>query len=401
MSITRRHLLGSAVALAATAPRVTFAADDDPLGVRRDFPIVWEGTYLNSASVAPSPAPVVAAGRRFIDSGGVSPKGLDEMLATTNRVRRQFASMIGSSPAEVAFVSSTSEGENLVANALDLGRGDNVVVDELHFLTSFVLYKHLERSRGIELRIVKHRDGAVAPADFEPAVDRRTRLVSVAWLSNQNGFRHRLRPLADLAHASGACLYADAIQAIGMFPVDVASEGVDFFTCGTYKWLLSGFGTALFYVRANLLDRIRSDRIGHMQVEKDLGNYDYRLYADARKFEAGTLAFGTIYQLGAALAYLERVGLDRIEAHGVGLADRLRRGLVEQKHRVLTPAGTRTSIVAFANPLPRDEAAAFIGDAGLTVGFRVGGTQIRVSPALFNTAADIDRLLGVTARLRS
>ena len=101
------------------------------------------------------------------------------------------------------------------------------VVDELHYNTTFVLYRHLERTEGVELRIVKARDGGVAAADFAPLVDRRTRLVSVAWVSHQNGFRHDMPPLAELAHRHGAWLYADAVQAVGMFPIDVKQSGVD------------------------------------------------------------------------------------------------------------------------------------------------------------------------------
>jgi Selenocysteine lyase len=82
--------------------------------------------------------------------------------------------------------------------------------------------------------------------DIEPLVDRRTRLVSVAWVSHQNGFRHDMRPLADLAHRVGAVFYTDAIQAVGMFPIDVKAAGVDALCCGTYKWILGSFGVAPF-----------------------------------------------------------------------------------------------------------------------------------------------------------
>src|SRR5690606_20086256 len=100
-----------------------------------------------------------------------------------------------------------------VARGLDLEAGQNVVIDELHYNTTFVLYRELERTRGIELRIVKARDGSVDAEDFARHVDRRTRLVSVAWVSHQNGFRHDMAPLAELAHAHGAFFYTDAVQA--------------------------------------------------------------------------------------------------------------------------------------------------------------------------------------------
>ncbi len=161
----------------------------------------------------------------------------------------------------------------MVANGIGLAPGDNVVIDELHFPTEFVLYRALEKSRGIELRIARHRHGVVDASDFEPHVDRRTRLVSVAWVSHLNGFRHDMRPIADLAHAHGALFYADAIQAVGMFPVDVRAAGVDFLCCGTYKWLLAGFGVAPFFIRRELIDRIRPDRFGWGDIARELPDY--------------------------------------------------------------------------------------------------------------------------------
>ena len=142
--------------------------------------------------------------------------------------------------------------------------GDNVVVDDLHYTTEFVLYRALEASRGIELRIVKNRDGAVTASDFEPHIDKRTRIVSVAWVSNLNGFRHDMRPIADLAHAHGALFYADAVQAAGMIDLDVRAAGVDALCCGSYKWLMAEFGVAPFFVSRDVIDRIQSDRIGRI-----------------------------------------------------------------------------------------------------------------------------------------
>lgn len=399
MQIDRRAFL-SATSVALVASRVRAADSSDPLGVRRDFPVTAEeGIYLNSAYITPCPLPVVEAGRAFIEAKARRPISLDDMLAKTDEVRKQFARRVGASPEEIGFLSSTSEGENLVARSLELKPGDNVVLDDLHYTTSFALYRHLSETRGIELRIVARREGAAHPADFEPLVDRKTRLVSVAWVSHQNGFRHDVKSLAELAHARGAYLYTDAIQAVGMLPIDLARESVDFLTTGTYKWLLGGYGVAPFFVRATLLDRVQIDRHGHLHVEKDLGGYSYQIYRSAKKFEYATLAFEPIYQLGAALSYLEQVGINRIESHTVALAERLSQGLTGRGLRVLTPPGNRSAILAFQNPKPQEEAARLLGEAGVQVSFREKGAQIRVAAALFNNEAEIDRFLGVAERL--
>ena len=235
--------------------------DDDPLGVRRDFPAADEVTYLNTAYIGLIPRPVLEAGRAWLDRR-VSPFDVGEMLAKADEARRAVAELINASADEIGLLFSTTEGENVVADALELRRGDNVVIDELAYASASVIRKRLEDTRGIEMRVVRRREGGTRVDDFAQLVDGRTRLISVAWVSNLSGFRHDMRGLADLAHAHGAYVYADAIQAIGMGPIDVKSAGVDFLCFGGYKWLMAGFGVAPFYVRHELLDRVRADRVG-------------------------------------------------------------------------------------------------------------------------------------------
>ena len=401
MDLNRRTFLELASGAAAVLPFAgQRAAGDpgDPLGVRHDFPAAREGLYLNSAYIAPIPLPVADAARAFAERKSSKPIRLDEMLQQTNDVRAQFARLIGADPDEVGFLFATSEGENIVASALDLKPSDNVVIDELHYETSFVLYRHLEESRGIALRIVPHHDGRVAADDFASAVDGRTRLVSVAWVSHQNGLRHDMRPIADVAHAHGALFYADAVQALGMFPVDVRAAGVDCLTSGTYKWLLGGFGVAPFFVRRELLERIRTDRMGALHVEKQLDDHRFQIYRTAKKFEYATLPFAEIYQLGAALTYLDKVGVDRIERHTVALAAELREGLVQLGFRLFTPAGNQSSIVTVHLDRNQSRAREVLDGAGVQVSFREGGSLVRVSPALFNTREEIQQFLGLAKK---
>ena len=372
----------------------------DPLGVREDFPVTAESIYLDSAYITPPPGLVVEAGARFLKSKARKPISLGEMLARTNEVRDKFVRLVSVSSDEIGFLYATTEGENIVARQIGLERGDNVVVDELHYSTSYILYKHLEETLGIELRIARQRGGAVPNSEFKRLVDARTRLISVAWVSHQNGFRHDMKGLGELAHAHGAYLYTDAVQAVGMFPTQLGETGIDFLASGTYKWLLAGYGVAPFFVRRELLDRVRPDRVGALQVEEELGDYRYRLYKGARAFEYATLAFDAVYQLGAALDYLARVGVERIGKHTIALAQRLRSALVERGLRVLTPPHNASSIVSFVHGRDPDTVRAIMEENGIKVSFREDGTQIRAGIALFNNAADIDRLLEVTARLR-
>jgi len=392
-SVERDHDSGSKL--------VPIPGGSDPLGVRADFPVVRNRVYLNSAYITPVPNQVVAAGRSFIESKALEPIPLGQMLAKTDEVRERFARLIGAGADEIGFLFATSEGENVVANALDLARGDNVVIDELHYETEFVLYRHLEETRGVDLRIARHRGGVVDRSDLEPLVDRKTRLVSVAWVSHQNGYRHDLRPIADLAHGNGALLYTDAIQAVGMFPIDVRQAGVDFLCSGTYKWLLGGFGVAPFFIRRELLERIRIDRFGALHVERELEGGRFQIYRTAKRYDYATLPFAEIYQLGAGLEYLERVGVDRIEKHTVALADELHAGLAAQGKRMFTPKGAGSSIVTFY--FDRDPAAVkrVFEAARIDVSVREKLKQIRVSPALFNTRDEVGRFLEAATGLAS
>ncbi len=402
MKLSRRQFIGAASTAASlsVAPlRVRAASDDDPLGVRADFPAANEGVYLNSAYIAPVPKSVSDAGCAFIERKATKPISLGDMQAKADEVRRQFAKLVNASPEEIGFLYTTSEGENLVARSLNLKPGDNVVIDELHYHAEFVLYSHLAESQGIDLRIVKHRKGAVDRSDFEPMVDGKTRLVSVAWVSHQNGFRHDMRPLADLAHAHDAFLYTDAIQAAGMFPIDVRAAGVDFLASGTYKWLLGSFGVAPFFVRRELLERIPNDRWGALHVEQELGDNKFKIYQSAKKYEFATSAFGAIYVLGTGLSYLERVGVDRIESHTVALASELWKGLADRKFTMLTPEGNRSSIVAFAHGKDPDAVRKVLDGAKIQVSFREKNEQLRVSPALFNNRGDIATFLSAVDRL--
>jgi len=265
MDLTRREFIGSVSAAAAvkglpgqalsaeegktmsSSSSFSLSSADDPLGVRGDFPIVEENIYLDSAYITPSPTPAVRAAQNFLEAKGRDPVSLGGMLDETNSVRRRFARLIGATEPEIGVLLATSDGENIIARALDLGRGDNVVIDDLHYETTFILYQKLAESRGLEVRIVPSQGGVASAEAFARYVDKNTRLVSVAWISHQNGFRHDLEALAELAHAHGAFLYADAIQGIGMLDLDVKSVGIDFFTAGTYKcWAASGWLPSTF-----------------------------------------------------------------------------------------------------------------------------------------------------------
>ena len=407
MTLSRREFISGVSAAAALSgvsptslsgvpPVVGIAGKDDPLGVRSDFPVVEQSVYLDSAYITPSPLQAVEAAQAFAEAKARDPVSLGGMLQETNLMRQRFATLISASEMEIGVLFATSDGENIVSRALDLKQGDNVVIDDLHYDTTYLLYQQLAEQRGLEVRIVNSEAGG-APVDaFAEHVDRQTRLISVAWVSHQNGFRHDLADLADLAHSNGAYLYADAIQGIGALDVDVRSTGIDFFTAGTYKWLLGGYGVAPFYVREELLERIGTDRFGSLNIAEELGQHRFRVYDDARKYGYATMGFGSVFQLRAALDYLLRVGVPNIEAHTVSLAQQLNTGLVGQGHDVWTPKDNRSPIVTFRHHRDIALVRSTLEEAGIRISFKAEGEELRAGIALFNNSDDIDKLLDVT-----
>jgi len=375
---------------------VDIPSNDDPLGVRPDFPVVEQSVYLDSAYITPSPLQAVEAAQDFAEAKARDPVSLGGMLQETNLMRQRFATLVGASEMEIGVLFATSDGENIVSRALDLKQGDNVVVDDLHYDTTYLLYQQLAEQQGLEVRIVNSESGGAPVEAFAEHVDRQTRLISVAWISHQNGFRHDLAGLADLAHSNGAYLYADAIQGIGALDIDVRSTSVDFFTAGTYKWLLGGYGVAPFYVREGLLERIGTDRFGSLNIAEELGQHRFRVYDDARKYGYATMGFGSVFQLRAALDYLLRVGVPNIEAHTVGLAQQLNTGLVGQGHDVWTPKDNRSPIVTFRHHRDIALVRSTLEEAGIRISFKAEGEELRAGIALFNNSDDIEKLLDVT-----
>jgi selenocysteine lyase/cysteine desulfurase len=406
MDVSRRDFMGLATAAMASGVATpaqgaqSVVVDDIDLW-RRDFPVLQKLTYLNSPYISPAPQTVVDATIAFHQAKASDPISLGSMLDEEQVMRERFAQLVNADTAEIGVLSTTSEGENVVTAALNLQPGDNVVIDQLHYDTTELLYDKFVESKGIELRVVKTVDGAAPVEAFAELVDDRTRIVSVSWVSHQNGYRHDLAALAEIAHAHDAYLYVDAIQGVGALQFDVKASDVDFFAVGGYKWLLGGFGVALFYVREELLDTISMDRVGWRQLASETTPGAYGFHEDARKYGYATPAFGAVYQMRAALDYVLGVGVANIETHVIPLANTLNTELRNLGFDVLTPENNASQIVAFRHGADPEKATSIFENARVRVSFREEGTQIRAGVGLFNNKADVDRLLEVAASLRA
>ena len=373
----------------------------DPLGLRAEFPITESWNYLNCAAIAPLSHAARNAGIAFMDERmyepwpDPAPMGLIRLRQRKDRVRTAFAKLIGAQPGEIGLVESTSAGENIVARALDLKPGDEIVVDALHFESSYLLYRQLEQSHGIVLRVVAHKEGMIDPEDIAAVCGQRTRLVSLSWVSNRNGFRHDVAQIAAIAHANGAYCYVDAIQAVGTFVIDVAAADIDFLACGSYKWLYANFGVSFLYVKNSLLDRIPSDRFGHTHVASATEDLQFTVKSDASKYEYAAIAHTSVAQLEGALSLFERVGIETIERHGLALAQRLWTGLEAAGCDMFTPPHTQSAIVSIYTHEHTAALEAALKQHKIAALFRENNTSLRLGCAMFNTEAEIDACVDV------
>lgn len=391
LALTSRSLLAGGQA--ATRPAAIF-----PASVRADFPVAARETYLNSAALHPVGTFAARAMQQVIDYRlhGPGEGRADFGNKDQQALKEKYASLIGATADEIAYTSSTSDGENIVVLGLDLpGKKGNVVIDELHFTTSLYMYKELEK-RGVELRIVKHRNWAIDPNDMDKAIDRNTRLVSLALVSNVNGFMHDCKAVSDLAHARGALVFADIIQAVGAVPVDVNALGIDFASAGTYKWIMGERGFGFLYVKKALQGTaLPTTRFGHRQVTNfNRAELTWEPLPGAAMYETGGIAVILAAGASAGIDYVRSLGLDKIRAHARSLTDRLQDELPPLGYLPLTPRGTETPTLAFA---VKDGAATSKAlQAGRVVGTVVGNeNRLRLSVSVFNTHDDIDRALAV------
>jgi selenocysteine lyase/cysteine desulfurase len=407
-AIDRRQFLATAAAMAA-APRVMFGAEKGtsaalepasamPPAVRANFPIASAQTYLDSAAIHPMGnhvARVLEQHVAFRLKGGGEGRS-DFGNEQQADLKRRFAQLINAKPTEIAFIQNTSDGENIIVLGMDLAkRGGNIVLDELHFTSSLYMYKSLE-AKGLELRIVKHRDWTIDARDVERVVDRNTRLVSLALVSNVNGYLHDAKAISDIAHAHGALVFADIVQAVGAVPVDVQAMGIDCASTATYKWLMGERGFGYLYVREDLQDKvIPTTRYGHRQVANfDRVGLTWEPLPGAARYETGTIPNALALCSHESLKYIESLGISNIRAHAKQLTDRLQEQLPAAGYPSLTPKSNQTPIVAFqlrdaADTAKRLKAA---NVAGTII---ASEKRLRLSVSVFNTPEDIDRVVKV------
>jgi len=361
--------------------------------IRKLFPITRNVIFLNHSGMSPLPKPVVQAvqesTKEFSETGTIR-EDLDVP-------KKLFAKLVGATKNEIAFVTNTSTGLNIAAHTLEYPSGSNIVTTDLEFPS--VVYPWLGQRLGAKVRYVKNVNGKILLDDVEKAVDNDTAALVVSHVEYVNGFRHDLRPLAEIAHKHGAYFIVDAIQSAGVIPIDVKRDDVDFLTTSCYKWLLGPPGAGFLYVRRELIEKFEPPFIGWASVKPEVFEtidlwdiWTLRLSETASRFEIGCPSIFSLVGAAAAVQLLLDVGISNIEKRVLTLTFHLMEAVKKLGLRLQTPEEPecRSGIVNFLIDEPEKHVKR-LNEKGIIVSARAHG--IRVSPHFYNSEEEIDQLI--------
>lgn len=394
--------------------------------VRGDFPILTRAmrgkplVFLDSAASAQKPRQVIDTVRDVYEREYANVhRGLYEISeAVTARyegVRETIRRYINAAHThEIIFTRNATESINLVAASYGrtfLAEGDEVVISELEHHSNIVPWQMLRDEKGIVLRVAPiSDDGELLMPEFEKLLGERTKLVALAHMSNVLGTILPVAEITRLAHAAGAKVLFDGCQSVTHLPVDVQEMGCDFYVFSGHK-LYGPTGIGVLYAREELLDAMPpfmggGDMIASVTFEKTT-------WAKLpHKFEAGTPAIAQAIGLGAAIDYVNSLGLEQIGAHEQDLLNYATQQLssIDGLHLVGT-APAKASVLSFtldcAHP---HDIATVIDQAGVAV--RAGHhcaqplmarldipATVRASIGMYNTRADIDALVAALGQV--
>jgi selenocysteine lyase/cysteine desulfurase len=353
--------------------------------------------HLATGGEAPVLRANLAAATQFLLDKGDGMPGRERFFTTANRARAALAVRLGGRPAEIAFLSSASEGLHVASEGIDWRPGDNVVVGQSEFPSVLLAWQRL-RPRGVDVRAVG-REAVVTHDEIAAAVDQRTRAIAVSHVGYLTGARHDLGRLRSVADRVGARLVVDASHALGVVPVDGALCDVVVACC--YKWLLAVHGVGVFYVNSRRWPDLAAPWVGWHSTHREDDwrcRTEYRMREDGSRFEAGNPPFLPVYVLDSALRTLASLDPRAVEAHVLALGGILRAGLVKLGLPVLTPEAPeeRAGNIVFATDRCMDVERA-LRAAGVLVW--AGDGRVRLSVHAYNDEADVARALAALGDL--
>ncbi|MBK9266028.1 MAG: aminotransferase class V-fold PLP-dependent enzyme [Polyangiaceae bacterium] len=314
------------------------------LGDRELFPDLEPLVYCNHAAISPPSWPVRRAMQNaLVDFGrrGVGAYGV--YIAQRARLRGKLAQLISASADEIGFVPNTSYGVTAIAFSFPWRAGDRVVLFEGEFPANVTPWLQAAKHFELEPVMLEVRDFQESDerglSRLEETLAHGARLVAVSAVQFQSGLRMPIEAIAKLCHAYGAELFVDAIQAVGIVPMDVRALGIDYLASGGHKWLMGPEGTGFLYVRkergAGLVPNLASwlsqeDGLRFLAEGPNLMRYGAPIKQGVAMFETGCMNTVGFVGLEAAVDLVAALGPEKILAHVMRWADAVEPGLVER-----------------------------------------------------------------------
>jgi selenocysteine lyase/cysteine desulfurase len=364
--------------------------------IRDDFPITRNLNFQNHAAVAPMPRRATDAMKRYVSHCESYAYVGGDFFKRVEQIRQQAARLINAKPDEVTFIKNTSEGISMVANGLTWRDGDNVVSTNVEFPANVYPWQALA-ARGVQLRAAIEENGRIPLDRLVELIDDRTRVVAISSIQFASGFRTDLEALGRHCKEKGVFLCVDAIQSLGVQPIDVEAMHIDFLAADAHKWLCGPEGIGVFFVRKDVQGYLRPTTIGWASMKNmlDFSNYQFEFHDDARRYDSGAYNLPGIYALGGCLELLLELGIPNIESRVLHLTDRLVTGLREKGYRIVSSRekGEASAIVAFISGAHNHEALRIRleNEHRIIIATRCG--RLRASPHFYNSTAEIDQLI--------
>jgi selenocysteine lyase/cysteine desulfurase len=365
----------------------------------------FEGvTYLNLAGNSPIPKAAIKALQTAVEWKKFPQRIPDAaFFEVPNRVRAAIAKLIGGNAEEIALTTGASTGMAAVAYGLKWQPGDEVITASGEFPLQYATWKPMEEREGIRVNVVKAAGQFHTAEDFIAVLTPRTRLVSVSHVRFDNGGMIDAAKLAAACHAQGALLLLDVSQSCGAVPMDVTRMGADFLVCAGYKWLLGPFGTGFFWAKHGHIAKMRPGPFYWMAAEgvdnfAALATAPPRPANAAKRWDAAETAnFYNLSALEGGLELVLRAGAETVAEHNHKLIEQLFSRLPSDRCVAASPAerarrGPYGCFQARTAEKTRELYEKLRAENVIT-SLREG--KIRVSPYLYNTEQDVDRLVRV------
>lgn len=372
---------------------------------RKEFFEFEDAAYLNLAGQAPMPRVAARALDRARDWKKL-PQTLPEeaFFGLPNRVRALIAQLIGGRPEEVAVTSGASVGLQAVAHGIEWKLDDEVLMVRGEFPAHPATWAPMADAGRLRVRWLAPRDRFITTEEIAAAVTPQTKLVSISHVRFDDGVRINPRPIAEAVHQTGGYLLLDVSQSCGAAPFNVNETGADFLICSGYKWLLSAFGTGFFWIRRELIDRLRpgpfywmaidgADRFHSLTGE---GVKHVPVPAHARRWDLPeTASFFNLSAMEASLELVLRAGPQTVWEHNLALIEQMIARLPVDRCVLASPreAAQRGPYACIRARQPERTQALYekLREEEIYVSLREGA--LRVSPYLYNTERDIERLI--------